>query len=91
MKAIQMTPNRVSAFLVTEIALLVSLASSDTDVSCKAGQGLRMLSYAERQPGAPLPPNISEEELTKRYPIYEQLGDPKVVIVGVYLMLPTPL
>jgi len=65
-----------------EIALLVALTSADSGISELATKGLRLLSHADRQPDAPVNENVSEEERSKRNFIYEQLGDPKVVVVG---------
>jgi len=67
---------------MTEIAFLVSLTSVSSDVSQLAAQGLRLIAQAERHPGAPVNHGLTEEERSKRNPIYEQLGDPRVVIVG---------
>jgi hypothetical protein len=51
-------------------------------VSQAAGHCLRSIALADRQPGAPENPSFSEDELSKRNPIYEQLGDPNVTIIG---------
>lgn len=79
-RQIQLTERRVPAFILAEIAFLVSLTSSDNGVSFQAAKGLRLISYAERQPGAPTNPLINDEDRPKRHPIYEQLGDPNVLI-----------
>ncbi|KAG5648701.1 hypothetical protein DXG03_000048 [Asterophora parasitica] len=81
-KSIQTDPARVSAFALAEIALLVALTSADSNVSQLAAKGLRFLANAERQPGAPVNQTVSDEDRSKRNPIYEQLGDPKVMVVG---------
>jgi hypothetical protein len=81
-KEIQLDPGRLPAFALAEIAFLVSLTSADSNVSHLAAKGLRLLSYAERQPGAPVNSGIREEDRLKRNPIYEQLGDPNVMVVG---------
>ena len=60
----------------------VCLVSSDIVVSPLAARGLRYVALAETMPNAYVNPNIPEEERTKRYPIYEQLGDSKVVTIG---------
>jgi hypothetical protein len=84
MKEVQLNPKRVPALVLAEIGFLVSLTSADSHVSHLAAQGLRLLSHAERQPGAPVNKTATDEDRSKRNPIYEQLGDPKVMIVGVY-------
>lgn len=78
----QFDKDRVPAFAMCEIAFLVSLTSVSSDVSQLAAQGLRLIAQAERQPGAPVNHGLTEEERSKRNPIYEQLGDPSVIIVG---------
>ncbi|EIW76207.1 hypothetical protein CONPUDRAFT_64047 [Coniophora puteana RWD-64-598 SS2] len=79
---IQLTQDRVYAFAMAEIAFLVSLTSASSDVTQLAAQGLRMIAQAERQPGAPVNNGFTEEDRSRRLPIYEQLGDPHIVIVG---------
>lgn len=83
---LQFDEERVPAFAMAEIAFLVSLTSVSSDVSQLAAQGLRLIAQAERQPGAPVNHGLTEEERSKRNPIYEQLGDPRIVIVGVYFL-----
>ncbi len=73
---------RVAAFALAEIAFLVSLSSADGVVSLTACNCLRLLAQAERQPDAPQASGLNEEEVLKRHPIYEQLGDPKVSMIG---------
>ncbi|KAG7097519.1 hypothetical protein E1B28_004862 [Marasmius oreades] len=82
LKEFQSNPSRVPALLLAELAFLVSLASSDSQVSHLATQGLRILAFAERQPGAPDNPLTTQDELSKRFAVYERLGDPKVTFVG---------
>ena len=67
---------------MSEISFLVALTSADNSISQLAAKGLRLVSYAERQPGAPLNPTVTEEDRSKKYPIYEQLGDPRITVVG---------
>jgi len=86
-KEIVLSAARVPAFALAEISFLISLPSADTTVSQTAAQGLRLIAHAERQPSAPLRPNINDEELSKRNPIYEQLGDPNVTIIGSLIQL----
>jgi hypothetical protein len=81
-KDFQLDPLRIPAFAMSEIAFMISLTSSDTSVCHSAAQGLRTLAQAERHAGAPIDPNISEEDRSKRNPIFEQLGDPTVAVVG---------
>ncbi|THV03328.1 hypothetical protein K435DRAFT_835905 [Dendrothele bispora CBS 962.96] len=80
--AIQRNPARVPAFLLTEIALLVTLPSADNGISHLAAQGLRLLAHLENQSGAPVNPTVSEDDQPKRYPVYDRLGDPKIIVVG---------
>ena len=82
MKSVQVDPGRTSAFVLTEIAFLVSLTSADNTLSQSAGKGLRMICRAELQPDAPPNPTITDEDRAQRNPIYEQLGDPRVAVVG---------
>ena len=65
-----------------EISFLVSLASSNNTISQLAAKGLRLISHAEHQLDAPPNPTISNEDRAQRNPIYEQLGDPRVTVVG---------
>ncbi|KAI0089247.1 hypothetical protein BDY19DRAFT_1089227 [Irpex rosettiformis] len=81
-RPIQLTPERVGAFAIAEIAFLVSLTSADRTVSATSAQCLRLIAGAERQRGSPPAHLISEEEKARRYPVYEQLGDPKALVLG---------
>jgi hypothetical protein len=83
-KEIQLNPKRVPAFALAEIGFLIYLTSADSQVSHLAAKGLRLLSHAERQPDAPVNMTVTDEDRSKRNPIYEQLGDPKVMIVGMF-------
>jgi len=65
-----------------EIAFLVALASADNTISQQAARGLRLICHAEQQPHAPPNPTITDEDRSQRDPIYEQLGDPRVTVVG---------
>ncbi|OCH94514.1 hypothetical protein OBBRIDRAFT_722708 [Obba rivulosa] len=82
LQAIQLNSDRVPAFALAEIAFLVALTSADSTVSLTAAHCLRLIAQAERMPDAPISSTLSEEERVKRYPVYEQLGDPKVMVVG---------
>ncbi|KAI9574812.1 hypothetical protein HD554DRAFT_2201766 [Boletus coccyginus] len=81
-KWLQFNPDRVPAFALGEISFLVSLTSVNSEVSQLAAHGLRLIAQAERHPDAPVNMGLTEEERSKRNPIYEQLGDPSVVVVG---------
>ena len=81
-RSLRMDKTRVSSFALAEIAFLVSLCSFDPVVSYTACQCLRLLAQAERQPEAPQASDINEDEVLKRHPIYEQLGDPKISMIG---------
>ncbi|RPD66792.1 hypothetical protein L226DRAFT_452976 [Lentinus tigrinus ALCF2SS1-7] len=81
-QSLRMDKTRVSSFALAEIAFLVSLCSFDPVVSYTACQCLRLLAQAERQPEAPQASDVSEDEVLKRHPIYEQLGDPKISMIG---------
>lgn len=64
---------------------MVTLTSADRMVSAAAAQCLRLLAGAERQRGNTAPAHLlTEEERSKRYPIYEQLGDPKALVLGLF-------
>jgi hypothetical protein len=45
------------------------------------------MTLAERQHDAPENTIHTEEELSKRNPIYEQLGDPNVTVIGKLLSM----
>ena len=81
-KTIQRDPYRVPAVILGEIALMVALPSANVDMSHLAAKGLRLISLMASQPDAPVSVLLSEEETSKRNFIYEQLGDPKVVLIG---------
>ena len=81
-KSLRVAKTRLSSFALAEIAFLVCLCSSDGVVSLTACNCLRLLAQAERQPNAPQAPETNEEEVLKRHPVYEQLGDPKVSMIG---------
>ena len=68
--------------MILEIACLISLTSLNINVSLTAAHCLRFIGEVERFPGVPLSDSITEEERVKRYPIYDQLGDPKVLVLG---------
>jgi len=77
----EMVNGRLPAMVVAEIAFLVALTSADMKVSTLAAKGLReiaMSEVAQRKGGEDL------EESAKRYPVYEQLGDPSVLALGTF-------
>jgi len=88
-KEVQIDERRIPAFAMSEVSFLVALTSADNSISHLAATGLRLLSHAERQPGAPVNPTVSEEDMSKKYPIYEQLGDPRITVAGTSSLLST--
>jgi len=81
-REIQIDPRRIPGFALSEVAFLVALTSADNNMSQLAAKGLRLLSHVERQSDAPVNPSITESDRSKRNPIYEQLGDPRVTVAG---------
>ncbi|KAL7282669.1 hypothetical protein ACG7TL_004142 [Trametes sanguinea] len=79
---LRIVPRRASALVLAEIACLVCLSSADGVVSLTACNCLRLLAQAERAPNSAPYPEGNEEEANKRHPVYEQLGDPKVSMIG---------
>jgi neurofibromin 1 len=67
---------------MAEIAFTVTLTSSDNAISQLASKGLRHLAVIQRQADAPKIDFISAEDYGKRARVYDQLGDPKVTVVG---------
>ncbi len=82
MKEIQLDADRVPAFVMAEVAFTVTLTSSNNTISQMAAKGLRNLAIIQRQPGAPQIDFLSAEDYAKRARVYDQLGDPKVTVVG---------
>lgn len=68
--------------MILEMACLISLTSLSINVSLTAAHCLRFIGEVERFPGVPLGDQISEEERAKRHPIYDQIGDPKILVHG---------
>jgi len=64
---------------MAEIAFVISLASADSGVSQAAAMGLRVLAQTD---SPPLSPVDDMEDRQARNSIYEELGDPNVVVVG---------
>jgi hypothetical protein len=81
-KEVHLSPVRAPALALGEIAFLISLTSADNGVAQIAARCLRLITLAERQPDAPENTIHTEEELSKRNPVYEQLGDPNVAVIG---------
>ncbi|KAH9854976.1 hypothetical protein C2E23DRAFT_883516 [Lenzites betulinus] len=79
---LRVAPHRSYCFALTEIAFLVSLCSVDGVVSLTACNCLRLLTQVERSPGMPPYLEGNPEDANKRHPVYEQLGDPKVSMIG---------
>ncbi|KIY51663.1 hypothetical protein FISHEDRAFT_36865 [Fistulina hepatica ATCC 64428] len=73
---LQLDRARVPAFAMLEMAFLVGLSASDSSISHIASKGLRALAHLERQL------DQREQERLQQDIIYEQLGDPNVVIFG---------
>jgi neurofibromin 1 len=87
---IQLAPTRRHAFALAEIAFVVSLTSADSGVSQSASKGLRILAETDRQQGAPLPALGDQDDRKSRNAVYEQLGDPNVMIVGTFGFIGLP-
>ena len=64
-----------------EISFLVALTSADNYISQMAAKGLRLIVQTEYL-DAPSNPTISDEDRAQRHAIYEELGDPRVAMVG---------
>lgn len=86
-RVIQLTPERVPAFAIAEIAFMVTLTSAERHASAMAATCLRLIAGAERQKGNAPPHLTSEEEKAKRYPVFEQLGDPRSIILGMQCLV----
>ncbi|KAF9480190.1 hypothetical protein BDN70DRAFT_931958 [Pholiota conissans] len=82
LKEVQTDPKRIPAFALAEIAFLVALTSAENDISHMAATSLRLLSHAERQQNAPVNTIVNDEDRSKRNPVYEQLGDPRITVAG---------
>ncbi|KAL1727572.1 hypothetical protein EV714DRAFT_253754 [Schizophyllum commune] len=80
---LQQDPGRIPGLILTEVAFLVCLASADNNASNMAARGLRLLAHLQRDPEyASASCTAQEEENSKRELVYDQLGDPKITIVG---------
>ncbi|KAJ7055100.1 hypothetical protein C8F01DRAFT_470816 [Mycena amicta] len=81
-RAIRNHEARAPALVLVEISLLVTLTTESTPIAQVAAKGLRTLAKLEARPDAPPPPALDEDLISKRHLVYEQLGDPRVVVVG---------
>jgi hypothetical protein len=79
-RCIQEAPERIPAFHLSEIVLLVLLTSVNTKVSTAAAQILRVLATAERQTGLTTHTTSKDDEGGMRRSVYEQLGEPKLML-----------
>ncbi|KAL1741753.1 hypothetical protein HDZ31DRAFT_84616 [Schizophyllum fasciatum] len=80
---LQQDPGRIPGLILTEVAFLVCLASVDNNASNLAARGLRLLAHLQKDPDyAAASCTSQEEENSKRELVYDQLGDPKITIVG---------
>jgi hypothetical protein len=79
---IQQAPERKPAFIISEIICLVALTSFNNKVAVTAAQSLRTLAQAERETGIIHQTSTGEDEGALRLEVYEQLGDPKIVVMG---------
>ena len=77
-----MSPDRVLALALIELASTVSLSSADSGVSRLAAHNMRVIAIAEKRNSDLVNRAFSDEDRKKRFSIYEQLGDPKVPVIG---------
>jgi hypothetical protein len=82
-KEIQFAAGRRHAFILAEIAFVVSLTSADSGVSQMAARGLRILAQMDRET-EDIPNLAAGEEREERNSVFELLGDPHVMVVGEY-------
>jgi hypothetical protein len=88
-EAVKQAPERIPAFTIAEIILLISLTSVNSKVCAAAAQALRKLALAERNTGAIRHTAHGEDESVRRLQAYEQLGDPRCILMGWLLWLPS--
>ncbi len=77
-----MPDGRLPAMVVAEMAFLISLTSPDTKVVMGAARGLREIALAEGPQRLAREENDEPDETAKRFPVYEQLGDPTEMTIG---------
>ncbi|KAA1466679.1 hypothetical protein DENSPDRAFT_831556 [Dentipellis sp. KUC8613] len=82
LKYVQTSEERIPALALLELASAISLTSADSGLSRLSAHILRIIALAERHPDAPVNETLNEEEQLRRHNIYQQIGDPKVVITG---------
>ena len=78
---------RLPSMVVAELALLVTLTSADSAISTLSAKALREMAIAESSPNTrrdETEDSAEAEEAAKRFPVYDQLGDPTVLTVGEY-------
>jgi hypothetical protein len=82
--AIKMAEQRVPAFVIAEIVLLVLLTSVNSKVSITAAQTLRLLAYAERETDVehPFMPNADTARL--RLSFFDDIGLAKLYTTGAW-------
>ncbi|KAF7302288.1 Ras-GAP domain-containing protein [Mycena indigotica] len=81
-QAVRNHEDRAPALALVEISLLVTLTTESMPIAQMAAKGLRTLAKLEARPDAPPPPVLDDDLISKRHLVYEQLGDPRVVVVG---------
>jgi hypothetical protein len=81
-QGIKKAPERIPAFLLSEIILLASLTSASNKVSMVAAQALRVLARAEKETELTHYSANGGDEGAIRLQVYEQLADPKVAVIG---------
>ncbi|KAJ7202603.1 hypothetical protein GGX14DRAFT_399374 [Mycena pura] len=81
-QAIQNAEGHTTAFVLVEIALVVTLTPEHTTISHLAAKSLRYLAWLESLTGAPPALAMDGDLLSKRHLVYEQLSDPRILIAG---------
>jgi hypothetical protein len=84
--AIKMAEQRVPAFVISEIVLLVLLTSASKRVAITAAQTLRLLAHAERETEVehPFIPNADTARL--RLSLFEDIGSAKLYTTGAWAL-----
>jgi hypothetical protein len=83
--AIKQAEERVPAFVISEIALLILLTSVNHKVSISAGHALRLLVHAERETDVTHPLLSSADTTRLRLSLYEDIGTTKMYATGMFL------